>query len=112
MGERASSTGAEYEPADIDRPAYICLFPVVLLDEREARNALVHEMIHHWEHTTKKENCNLSYPRHIDETIQGRFSDTTRERRWRAGHSDKFISKAYKVAKFLHISIRDLLFKC
>lgn len=48
----------------------------------------------------------------IDEIIQRRFSDKTRERRWRAGHSDRFISKVNKVAKFLRIPIRDLLFKC
>lgn len=110
FGERRS--GAEYEPANGDRPAVIGLFSVVLLDERMARIALAHEMIHHWEMTIEEQCHEWSYPNYIDKMIRERFSGTTKQHIWRAGHSARFISKAYKAAKSLGISVRDLLFRC
>lgn len=109
MGERHSA--ADYEPAEGDKPATIGVFSVVLLDERDARIALVHEMIHHWEMTVKEESPNCSYPMNVDEMIRQRFSDTMKEHLWRTAHSSRFISKSFEIAICLKISMRDLLFR-
>jgi len=109
FGERRS--GADYEPANGDKPAVIGLFPVILLDERSARIALAHEMIHHWEMTTEDKCHEWSYPERVDKIIQQRFSNANKEHLWRARHSARFIAKAHNVANSLSIPIRELLFR-
>lgn len=109
LGERRS--GADYEPANGDKPAVIGLFSVVLRDEHSARIALAHEMIHHWELTTEEECHEGAYPKQVDKMIRQHFSEMTKEHVWRIGHSARFIWKACEVAKLLGIFVRDLLFK-
>jgi len=109
LGERRS--GADYEPANGDKPAVIGLFSVVLRDEHSARIALAHEMIHHWEMTTEEECHEGSYPKQVDKMIRQHFSEMTKEQVWRIGHSARFIWKACKGADSLDIPVRELLFR-
>jgi hypothetical protein len=107
MGERNS--GGDYEPAEENKPAEIGVFTSYLRDEHIARRVLAHEMIHHWENTVADNEASY-YPDGIDLEISKCFSDRERERRWRSGHSKRFISKAYSVADSLGILARVLLF--
>jgi hypothetical protein len=108
MGERNS--GADYEPAEQNRPAEIGIFTAFLLDEDRTRLVLVHEMIHHWEQTLATDDENEDYPASLAKEIKEGFSDPRRERSWRGVHSERFIAKAYDVAKLLSIPPRTLLY--
>ena len=41
--------GADYRPPINGRPARIGILPFLLLDKKDVRIALAHELIHHWE---------------------------------------------------------------
>jgi len=104
--------GGEYLPPKKDWPAVIALYSVCLLEESVARHALAHEMIHHWEVTSKEPESESAYPEAIDDSIRERFLKSAREGRWRAAHSHRFISKACQVGDSLGVPVQGLLFKC
>jgi hypothetical protein len=103
-------SGADYEPAEEQRPAVIGLFPAVLTDEALLRVVVTHELVHHWEHLGAHGTDEPSSPDAAAAIIAAHFTDTQRERRWRAGHSSHFIAKASSVAATLGVQLRQLLF--
>ncbi len=103
--------GADYEPPDGNRPATISIFPSVLKDEAKVRSVLTHELIHHWEHLGSVRRESLAYPGECDALVSSRYSDESKQRLWRSGHSQVFISKAAEVARRLNICVDDLLFE-
>lgn len=101
---------AHYDPAHKDHPAKISLFPRALLKKQDARIALIHEMIHHWE-ATKDDGLDPPYPSVIDRSIGQRHTDMKIEQAWRETHSARFIQKAHEIATKLGIAAEELLFK-
>lgn len=99
----------EYDPAERYRPAVIRISSNMLRDEDNARRTLAHYMIHHWESTVATNNHSADYPATVDEEISKSFPTGYRERAWRSGHSRRFISKAYDIAKSLSIPTREIL---
>jgi hypothetical protein len=108
LGERNS--GADYEPAEKDWAAVIGILTSCLRDQEKTRRVLVHEMIHHWETTVATDDEASDYPDSVDAEIAEGFSDPDRERRWRNGHTKRFIAKAYSTAETLGFPTRSLLF--
>lgn len=102
---------ANYDQSTEEDPAKISLFPGALLSERDARTALVHEMIHHWEATTDEVIESPSCPTEINRVISKRHANKKREQKWRATHSPQFIQKACAVAAKLGVASEELLFK-
>jgi len=103
--------GADYEPSHGDRPATIGIFPRVLKDEAKVRSVLIHELIHHWEHLGSVGRESLAYLGECDALISSRYSEESKQRRWRSGHSQVFIAKAAEVARRLNICVDDFLFE-
>ncbi len=103
-------SGADYEPAEGQRPAVIGLFPAVLTDEALLRLVVAHELVHHWEHLGAQGADELPSSEAAATIIAARFTNAQRERRWRSGHSSYFIAKASSVAATLGVQLRQLLF--
>lgn len=102
---------AHYKRAEPNQLAEIHLLPLALLGEHEARIALTHEMIHHWEASMDKDSKDLKYPELIDESITKQFMDSKKEYQWRQKHASGFIKKACIVASALDINVEELLFR-
>jgi hypothetical protein len=103
-------TMAYYDPPDKTHPARISFYPTALLNKNDARIALLHEMIHHWE-ATRDEMIDGPYPFSIDETIVKQHSSARHEKAWRSKHSSRFIHKAHQLATELGVATEDLLFR-
>lgn len=106
-----SSAGAEYQPKDTVMNAKIILYSVVLLEEELAITVLAHEMVHHWEHTVGSLSPKVGYPEELNQIISQRFRHAKREKIWRKGHSNRFLSKIYEVAVSLNLPLKDVLFR-
>jgi len=106
------SSSAYYAPAFEDRPAEIGLFPNVLLDPQEARIALAHEMVHHWEWSLPEERADSREEApEVKEALHRFFKNKAIERSWRRHHSERFLSKAWEMAKQFKVPLREFLFK-
>jgi phosphoribosyl-AMP cyclohydrolase len=99
----------EYEPAEGDSPATIVLFPSVCADRESVSIAIAHELVHHWELSHPSSENVLEYPEEAEEVIHGAFKSAEKQRRWKAGHSAGFVTKAITVAKDLDVSLLNLL---
>jgi hypothetical protein len=104
--------GADYEPAEGGWPSRIVLYYIMLRDRKDTQTAFVHEMIHHWEVTSRERESESDYPEAIDDVIRERFLKSGREGGWRSRHSCRFISKACQIADCLRMPVKHLLFKC
>src|SRR5262245_12129664 len=98
---------ATYQPARVDHPPEIALFPSVLLDREETRIALAHEIVHHWEWTMEEINDSQTDLSEVDAILRERFSDSSQEKRWRSRHSDRFLTKILRIAQALHRPVED-----
>jgi hypothetical protein len=104
-------TVAHYKSTTKKHPAEISLFPLTLLNKNDARTALAHEMIHHWEATTEERFEDQNYPPTINYAISRRFLNARRERHWRSTHSSQFINKACAMSSIINVAVEELLFK-
>ncbi len=103
--------GAYYGPPNSDRNAEISLFPIVLLDKKDALIALAHEMVHHWEWLQGHRRSDVVYPLEIQGIVQRQFPEPERQYDWRLAHSARYLAKATEVASILHLPIKEFLFK-
>lgn len=101
---------AHYVPASRGHQARISLYPHALLSEQNARAALAHELIHHWEATIVEDGSSISYPPVVNQIIAKRFPDQKTEQKWRKSHSIQFIAKVSKVSRALGLSFMELIF--
>lgn len=105
------TAGGDYQPPEKGDKAEIGLFPSILTDDRMVRIVLAHELIHHWEHLATQNQESYEYPAEVNKIIENTFKTAERIRRWRNGHSDRFISKAVIVANHLGFPIQYMLFR-
>ena len=75
------------------------------------RVALVHELIHHWEHLERAEGgCPNGYPVDVEALARRLLPDALRQRRWRERHTPRYIAKARTVCARLEIPLETLLY--
>lgn len=100
---------AEYEPAAREWPSRIILFPSVVFDKATVRTAIAHELVHHWESLGAHGAESLRLPSDTEAVLSQRFGQPDRIRRWRSGHSDRFIAKAAIVSAQLGLPFGQIL---
>jgi len=103
--------GAYYVPPQDDRPAQIGIYPWVLTSEADARLALAHELVHHWEWQHREHGPGLLSPRPVHFLVRRQFSSPEKQYHWQLAHSFRFLAKAAEVARSLGIPMQDFLFK-
>lgn len=103
--------GAYYRPSHGNLPAEIGIYPLVLTDAREARIALAHEMVHHWEWQHRHTAAGYVCPAKAHYFVRRQFPEPEQKYQWRLSHSFQFLGKASEVAEKLGISLREFLFK-
>jgi len=100
---------AEYEPAEGEHSATIILYPSVLHDKKLTIIALAHELIHHWENACDTKKFKSEYPKDAEIIITASFGSEIKIKKWKSGHSPKFIAKAFEVSQFLKVSLQQML---
>jgi hypothetical protein len=103
--------GAFYLPDCGDRPAQIGIYPLVLTSAEDARLALAHEMVHHWEWHHRHQPAQAICPPPAHFLVRRQFPSVEKQYHWRLAHSFRFMAKSGDVARILGISLNDFLFK-
>jgi hypothetical protein len=109
LGEYAA--GSEYRPARGGSPAAIMLHRSLLADRGLLRAALVHELLHHWEHLLDGAGRRpAGYAPAVEALVLRLLPDLVRQRRWRERHSTLYVAKALAGCDQLRVPLEALLF--
>lgn len=103
--------GAYYIPPQGEKSAEIGMYPLVLTSADDARIALAHEMVHHWEWQHRHHPLRAVCPAPAHYLVKRQFPSAEKQYHWRLAHSFQYLAKAGEVAKTLGISFREFLFK-